>query len=133
MNMMTKTDKNQNRPAAMATDGQQAERGYISPRVNITETKDGYLLEAEMPGVTKEGMEILLENSELTLVGRRQVEPTGLQLLYRESQNRDYRRTFALDPTIDTAKIEARMENGVLKLHLPKVEEVKPRRITVTG
>ncbi len=133
MNTMTKTEKNQNRSAAASTNGQQPERGYVSPRVNITETKDGYLLESEMPGVSKEGLEILLEGNELTLVGRRQAEPAGLQLLDRESQNRDFRRTFALDPTIDTAKIEARMENGVLKLHLPKAEEVKPRKITVTG
>ena len=133
MNTMTKTDKNQNRAATVATNGQQAERGYISPRVNITETKDGYLLEAEMPGVNKEGLEILLEGNELTLVGRRPTEHTGLELVYRESQNRDFRRTFALDPTIATGKIEARMENGVLQLHLPKAEEVKPRKITVTG
>ncbi len=135
MNTMTKTDKNQNRPPATTqqTNGQQAERGFVSPRVNITETKDGYLLEAEMPGVNKDGLEILLEGNELTLVGRRPAEPVGLQLLYRESQNRDFRRTFALDPNIDVGKIEARMDSGVLKLHLPKAEEVKPRKITVTG
>src|ERR1044071_3183136 len=136
MNSMTKTEKNLNRQsnAAPATaNGQQGERAYISPRVNITETKDGYVLEAEMPGVNKDGLEILLEGNELTLVGRRPSDPTGLQLLYRESQNRDFRRTFGLDPTIDTGKIEARMDNGVLKLHLPKAEVVKPRKITVTG
>ncbi len=105
----------------------------MSPRVNITETKDGYMLEAEMPGVSKEGLEIQLEGNELTLVGHRREEVQGLDLVYRESSNRDYRRVFALDPTIDTARIEAKMENGVLRLHLPKAEEVKPRKITVTG
>jgi len=132
MNTMTKTTEN--RPS---TDGQQQQqsqqRAFVSPRVNITETKDGYLLEAEMPGVNKEGLEISLEGNELTLVGRRAYESTDLQLVYRESNNRDYRRSFVLDPTIDTGKIEARMENGVLKLHLPKAEQVKPRKISVTG
>jgi len=127
MNTMTKTER---RPVAESQDGQ---RGYVSPRVNITETKDGYLLEAEMPGVNKSGLEISLEGNELTLLGRRQEQVQGLDLLYRESANRDYRRVFELDPTIDSAKIEAKMENGVLWLRLPKAEQVKPRKIQVTG
>jgi HSP20 family protein len=125
--MMTKTEK---RPVAETQDGQ---RGYISPRVNITETKDGYLLEAEMPGVNKGGLEISLEGTELTLVGRRQEQVQGMDLLYRESANRDYRRVFVLDPTIDSAKIDAKIENGVLRLHLPRAEQLKPRKIQVTG
>lgn len=129
-NTMTKTEK---RPASTTDGQQQAQRAWVSPRVNITETKDGYLLEAEMPGVNKDGLEISLEGHDLTLIGRRGTEPGGLQLLYRESALRDFRRTFVLDPTIDAAKIDARMENGVLKLHLPKAEAVKPRKITVTG
>ena len=99
--------------------------------MNITETKDGYLLQAEMPGVNKDGLEISLEGNELTLVGRRNVSHDGLELVYRESSDRDYRRSFALDPIIDTGKIEARMENGVLNLHLPKAEKVTPKKITV--
>jgi len=125
-NTMTKPER---RPAA---ETQESQRSYISPRVNITETKDGYLLEAEMPGVNKSGLEISLEGNELTLLGRRQEQFQGLELLYRESANRDYRRVFMLDPTIDTGKIEAKMENGVLWLQLPKAEQVKPRKIQVT-
>jgi HSP20 family protein len=136
MNTVTKSDKrvtsDNQQQGQMQRDQAHAQHGYTSPRVNITETKDGYLLEAEMPGVSKEGLEINLEGNELTLVGRRSTEPTGLDLVYRESNNRDYRRTFVLDPTIDTAKIEARMENGVLKLHLPKAEKVKPRKINIS-
>jgi HSP20 family protein len=112
---------------------QQANRGYVSPRVNITESKDGYVLEAEMPGVNKDGLELLLEGNELTLVGHRDEHDPALDLVYRESTGRHYRRVFMLDPTIDTAKIEAKMDNGVLHLHLPKAEQVKPRKITVTG
>lgn len=137
MNTITKTEK---RPVAQLQQQppqpqqqQTAQRGYVSPRVNITETKDGYLLEAEMPGVNKTGLEISLEGNELTLTGRRGTETQGLDLLYRESSDRDFRRVFVLDPTIDSAKIEAKMENGVLRLHLPKAEQVKPRRIQVTG
>jgi len=125
---MTKTDKRQ----APETQQQSSPKTYVSPRVNITETKEGYLLEAEMPGVNKEGLEISLEGNELTFTGRRHDEVQNLELVYRESTKRDYRRVFVLDPTIDSAKIEAKMENGVLRLHLPKAEKVKPRRITVT-
>jgi len=129
MKAMTKPEK---RPVA-ETQQQPASRGYVSPRVNITESKDGYLLEAEMPGVNKDGLEISLEGNELTLVGRRHDENRGCELVYRESNNRDFRRVFVLDPTIDSTKIEAKMDNGVLHLHLPKAEQLKPRRITVTG
>jgi|SRR5687767_7247571 len=106
-------------------------RGWVQPQVNITETQDGYILEAEMPGVGKDGLEVLLEGNELTIVGRRSVEMGEAQLLYRESADRDYRRTFELDPAIDTGRINARMDNGILYLELPKSERVKPRKITV--
>lgn len=129
---MTKTEKRPVPAAAEAQSQPAAPRRYLSPRVNITETKDGYMLEAEMPGVNKSGLEISLEGNELTLVGRRAPEPHNLELVYRESSNADYRRMFELDPTIDSGRIEARIENGVLHLHLPKAEQVKPRRITVT-
>lgn len=104
---------------------------FISPEVNIFETKDGYLLEAEMPGVTKSSLEITLENNELTITGHRQLQPLKAEAVFCESQNADYRRVFALDPAIDTTKISARMEQGVLKLTLPKSERVKPRKIAV--
>ena len=135
-NTITKSQKRsavEQQPQQQTQQQQRYSRGFVSPRVNITETKDGYLLEAEMPGVNKENLEISLEGNELTLVGHRHEEPPSMELVYRESANRDYRRVFALDPTIDTAKIDAKVENGVLKLHLPKAEQVKPRRIAVTA
>lgn len=104
---------------------------YMSPGVNIYENKDGYVLEAEMPGVNKDGLEITLEGSEITIVGRRQLEPMSGQPLFRESNTADFRRVFELDPAIDTGKIAARMEQGVLTLTLPKSERVKPRKIVV--
>ena len=107
------------------------ERQYISPEVNIFESGDGYVLEADMPGVSKAGLEVTLEDNVLTLVGRREAEATKGDLLYRESRAADYKRVFELDPTIDTKKISARIDQGVLTLSLPKAEKVKPRKITV--
>jgi HSP20 family protein len=103
---------------------------WLQPQVNIVETKDGFVLEAEMPGVNKEGLEILLEGNELTIVGRRQ-RFEGAEAVYRESYDYDFRRSFELDPMIDTARITARMDSGVLFLELPKAEKVKPRKISV--
>jgi HSP20 family protein len=108
------------------------EREYVSPEVNIYETKEGYVLEAEMPGVSKAGLEITLEGSEITIVGHRQTELMAGAPLFRERKQLDYRRVFELDPAIDTAKIAAKMNQGVLTLTLPKSEKVQPRKITVT-
>lgn len=124
---MKATVQNEARPAA----AQQNDRNYVSPQVNIFENKDGYVLEAEMPGVNKEGLEITLEGNEMAIVGHRHLETPGGQTVFRESQQADFRRVFELDPAIDTAKINARIDQGILTLTLPKSEKVKPRKITV--
>jgi len=119
--------------AAQTNNASANERGYLVPQVNIVETKDTFILEAEMPGVSKEGLEVLLEGNELTVVGRRQAGVPGAEPIYRESSPRDFRREFVLDPSIDTSKLSATIEQGMLTLTLPKTEKVKPRKIQVTG
>jgi len=84
-----------------------------------------------MPGVNKDGLEITLEDNEITIVGHRQTDSLNGEPLFRESRGADYRRVFELDPAIDTAKVSARMEQGVLTLTLPKSERVKPRKLKV--
>ena len=123
--MVTKTNQNHASQQNLGT------LDYTSPTVNLSESKDAYLLEAEMPGVNKDGLEVLLEANELTVVGHRQPENINAELLYRESKPRDFRRVFVLDPSIDTKKISAQIDQGVLKLSLPKAERVKPRKIEV--
>jgi HSP20 family protein len=113
------------------TTDERAGREYVTPDVNIVETKDGYVLEAEMPGVSKEGLEITLEGNEITIVGHRKNEVVTGTPLFRERALADYRRVFELDPAIDTARIAAKMDQGVLSLTLPKSEKVKPRKIAV--
>ena len=122
MNAMTHQDNHetQTRP-----------KSFVTPPVNIFEDKDGYVLEAEMPGVNKEGLEITLEGNELTITGHRHEEAVNADVVYRESRAVDYRRMFELDPTIDTSKINAKIDQGVLTLRLPKMEKVKPRKITI--
>ena len=105
---------------------------YATPQATIRETKDGYVLQAEMPGVNKNGLEVSVESNQLTIVGRRSDPEVKADLVYRESRPRDFRRVFELDPTIDSARIEAKMDQGVLTLTLPKAERVKPKKIVVT-
>ena len=104
---------------------------YVAPNVNIFETPEGYVLQAEMPGVSKEGLEITLEGNEITITGRRNAETAVGETLFRERNTADYRRVFELDPAIDTSKVSAKIEQGVLTVTLPKSERVKPRKIKV--
>jgi len=108
-----------------------AEEQFLVPSVDITEGKDEFVLEADMPGVTKDSLEVLLEGSELTIVGRRHSTGIG-EYLHRESSPATFRRSFVLDPMIDATRVKAQIDNGVLCVHLPKAEEVKPRKVKVT-
>lgn len=105
---------------------------FLTPLANILETAEGYVLEAEMPGVSKEGLEVHVNNGELVIVGRRTPSARTTEPVYRESRGWDYRRTFEIDHSVDVTKIVARMDQGVLRLQLPRAESVKPRRIEVT-
>ena len=119
------------RPVTGAAQRQNESAQLWCPPVDIHESKDAYLIRAEMPGVRKEGMEITVEGSTLTIVGRRAEQRPLFTPLHRESRDGDYRRVFELDPTIDTAKIRARCEQGVVTVELPKAERVKPRKIKI--
>jgi HSP20 family protein len=105
---------------------------FAAPAASVVEAIDGYTLEVEMPGVNKEGVEISVENNELTIVGRRSLPAVEGTLIHRESRPENYRRTFELDPSIDANKISAKVDQGVVTLTLPKAEHVKPRKITVS-
>ncbi len=104
---------------------------YIAPDVNIFETAAGYVLEADLPGVSKDGLEITLEGNDITLIGHRAGETVSGEPLFRERVKADFRRVFELDPAIATDKISAKMDRGVLTLMLPKSDRVRPRKIAV--
>ena len=104
---------------------------FVMPPASVTENGDSYLLEVEMPGVNKEGLDISVENNELTITGRRSLPQIDGSCIHSESRSENFRRAFELDPSIDTSKIGAKIEQGILRLTLPKAEQVKPRKITV--
>jgi HSP20 family protein len=105
---------------------------FLSPSASVFETGDGYTLQVEMPGVNKEGLEISIENNELTLTGRRSLPSVEGTLLHKESRRENFRRSFEIDPSIDRERIAAKIDQGVVTLNLPKAEHVKPRKITVS-
>ena len=113
------------------SDRGQAEQ-FITPTASVTEIADGYTLEIEMPGVQKDGLEISVENNELTIVGRRSLPAVEGTLIHRESRPENFRRAFEIDPSIDANKISAKIDHGLVTLTLPKAEHVKPRKITVS-
>ena len=110
-------------------------RRYVRPRANITENASGFVVQVEMPGVSRQGLEITFENGELTLLGHRQLAAVlaGAEALYRESRPADFRRVFEVDGSIDAAHIRAGLDQGLLTLTLPKAEAAKPRKIEING
>jgi len=120
----------QNESANLATQEQRRVQ-YAAPLVDVESNEEGYTIRAEMPGVDKSGLEITVDNGELTIVGHRRTSELTGEPVYREIRNNDFRRVYELDPAIDTAKISARIEQGILTLALPKADSVRPRKITV--
>jgi HSP20 family protein len=118
---------------AMSKVPEQTRPGPVySPAVDIFETDTAITVLADMPGVTADHLEIDLRESVLTLKGRAspQVVPNEVDVL-REYETGTFFRQFTLSETIDQAKIDAHLSDGVLRLELPKVERAKPRQITV--
>ena len=113
------------------SDRGQAEQ-FITPPASVGEISDGYMLEIEMPGVKKDGLEISVEDNELTIIGRRSLPAMEGTLVHRESRPENFRRMFEIDPSIDADKISAKIDQGLVTLTLPKAEHVKPRKITVS-
>ncbi|VTS00920.1 Hsp20/alpha crystallin family protein [Tuwongella immobilis] len=103
----------------------------ISPRVDILERETELLLIANLPGVKSDDVEVRFENGELTLHGVRSSSHAGKNRLSWEYEVAHYHRSFRLSENIAADQIHADFSNGVLTVHLPKVEAVKPRKITV--
>lgn len=102
-----------------------------SPRIDIWESDDELVLYADLPGVDSEHLDIRFENRELTLHGKVSARHEDTKFLDGEYGIGDFYRTFTIGEAVDVDRISAELQNGVLTLHLPKTEAVKPRRIEV--
>lgn len=106
--------------------------GAAFPALNVWDNGAELLIEAEIPGVKREDLDISVIGNELTLRGRR-VSVNGENTTYhrRERASGEFTRTITLDAEIDADKVEALLKDGVLTLRLPKAESAKPRQIAV--
>jgi HSP20 family molecular chaperone IbpA len=101
-----------------------AQRAAVAPTVDIFENKDELLILADLPGVAREDLSVHLENGRLSIEGR-------LRSFAADEEPFDYRRSFAVPQGIDSEKIAANLQNGVLRLSLPKPSAAKPRQIEI--
>jgi HSP20 family molecular chaperone IbpA len=107
-------------------------RPVYAPHVDIIETNDALEIFADMPGVTKDSVEVTLEQRVLRIHGRADISlPEGVAPLYLEYEPGDYERAFTLSDAVDPAGIEARVRNGIVHLRLPKAGPAKLQRIEV--
>lgn len=110
---------------------QAIERRTVRPVGNICEEHDAVVLRLEMPGVSKEGLDISINGDLLTIHGRRQTYADDVNYIIRERRDADFRATYTLDERVDRSKVDAKMDNGILTVKLHLKEEVKPRTIEV--
>jgi len=102
----------------------------VAPVVDIYENEDEILLYADMPGVTKENITVNVDNGKLEISGTRNLEKKGTGS-WQEFGDVEYKRAFSVPQSIDVAKVNAELKEGVLRLHLPKSEAAKPRTIEI--
>ncbi|KQW35731.1 heat-shock protein [Rhizobacter sp. Root404] len=104
----------------------------LLPRVDVLEDTAGITLLADLPGVAKERLELKVEGDTLLIEGEVGTPmPAQMQSVYAEIRVPRYRRAFTLSRELDSARIEASMKDGVLRLRIPKQEHARPRRIEV--
>ena len=105
----------------------------LLPPVDIFEDENGFTLIADMPGVSKEQLNVRIAGDSLVIEGQAAVpEIGGMELVYGEIESPQYRRSFTLSRELDPAKIDAKLQNGVLRVRIPKAEQAKPRRIEIS-
>lgn len=111
-----------------------ADRSVMSllPPVDVTEDENGITVVADVPGASRESLSLRIDGDTLSLEAPIGLElPDGMEPVYAEVRAAQYRRSFTLSGELDRDRIQANLKDGVLRLHLPKREEARPRRIDV--
>ncbi len=111
---------------------EQASERAMRPAVDIFEDSTGITVQADMPGVSREGLEIQIDHDTLAIEGRAEIAmPEGLEAIYADVRSNRYQRSFTLSHELDGDRAEASLKNGVLTLRIPKREQYQPRKIEV--
>lgn len=105
--------------------------GSFAPPTDLYETEDAYVVESELPGLTRDDIEVSLEDGTLSISGRR--EETAEEKSYRRRERAEgrFERRFRLPRSVEAEDVEARMENGILRVRVPKAAEARSRKIEV--
>ncbi len=104
----------------------------VQPHYEVKETDDAFGLTVTLPGVTKQDLEITSDSDSLRIVGKRSwTRPEGWTVLYRESTDATFLLELDHEGAVNAEKAHAELHDGVLRLSLPKADEVKPRRIEI--
>lgn len=132
MNDTTELTQRDQTNVARREGDQSARRMTITPAVDIFEDGQAVTLRADLPGVTKDKLDVRVHDCNLSIEAEAVVPtPANLRLQHAEVREPRFARTFTLSPDFDTSKIEASLQEGVLKLTIPRREEARPRRIEV--
>lgn len=113
-------------------EGARRDTQAMAPRVDVLEDDTGITLIADMPGVSKDSLDIRVENDALSIEGAvSAATPEAMEAMYAEVRTPRYRRSFTLSRELDSGRIEAQLTDGVLKVRIPKHEQARPQRISV--
>lgn len=115
----------------MATKEVETQRRFARPLGTILAEDEVVRLRLEMPGVTKEGLNVHIEGDQLFVDGARKPSEEKGEYLLRERPDCDFHQSYTLDETVDRSRIQAELSNGILTVTLHLKDEVKPRRIEV--
>lgn len=104
-----------------------------SPRADLYEVEDAYVLEMELAGFQREDVDLTFENGVLTVSGRRREQEDEVKATYylRERATDEFSRSFSLPRSVNYEEVEATLSEGLLRVRLPKLAEARPRRIEV--
>jgi HSP20 family protein len=104
----------------------------LAPAVDIYENAQGITVQADMPGVSKDGLSIQADRNSLVIEGNAVIDvPAAMEAIHADVQATRYRRSFALSGELDAERIEATLKDGVLTLRIPKRAEFRPRKVEV--
>jgi len=111
----------------------EAANAMWAPPVNTYEDNEGYTLFCDLPGIAQEEVKLSLDEEILSISGTRKLDHDNRREIYTgiECAFGTFARSFTLPAIVDAEKIQATMKNGVLKIHLPKREESKPKQIEI--
>jgi HSP20 family molecular chaperone IbpA len=128
---MTETKDVSRQQASVAQQAKQQEQAIL-PAVDIFENESGITVQADMPGVSRDRLDVRIDSDTLVIEGVAEIPmPEGMDAIHADIRSTRYQRSFSLSRELDTERVEAGLKDGVLTLRIPKREEHRPRRIEV--